>query len=96
MRRANWGLVLPALLLLAAACGEEQKADAPPPAELTREAIGHYCNMIVQDHEGPKGQIFLSGQPEPICGVSFEMSITLTSLPRIWNVSQGPRRRAAR
>ncbi|MDJ0944975.1 MAG: nitrous oxide reductase accessory protein NosL [Kiloniellales bacterium] len=81
MRRANRGLVLPALLLLVAACGEEQIAEAPPPAELTRDAIGHYCNMIVQDHAGPKGQIFLSGQPEPIWFSSVRDTLAFTLLP---------------
>ena len=81
MRRAYWGLVFPALLLLAAACGEEQMAEAPPPAELTREAIGHYCKMIVQDHKGPKGQIFLSGKPEPIWFSSVRDTLAFTLLP---------------
>ena len=81
MRRANWGLLLSALLLLTTACGEEQKAEAPPPAELTREAIGHYCNMIVQDHQGPKGQIFLSGKPEPIWFSSVRDTLAFTLLP---------------
>ena len=81
MRRAYGGLVFPALLLLAMACGEEQIAEAPPPAELTREAIGHYCNMIVQDHKGPKGQIFLSGKPEPIWFSSVRDTLAFTLLP---------------
>ncbi len=81
MRRAYWGLVFPALLLLAAACGEEQMGEAPPPAELTREAIGHYCKMIVQDHKGPKGQIFLSGKPEPIWFSSVRDTLAFTLLP---------------
>ena len=81
MRRAYWGLVFPALLLLTAACGEEQMAEAPPPAELTREAIGHYCRMIVQDHKGPKGQIFLSGKPEPIWFSSVRDTLAFTLLP---------------
>ncbi len=81
MRRAYGGLEFQALLLLAMACGEEQIAEAPPPAELTREAIGHYCNMIVQDHKGPKGQIFLSGKPEPIWFSSVRDTLAFTLLP---------------
>lgn len=49
---------LVALLLLAACDNGEQQAAKPAPQELTREAIGHYCNMIVADHHGPKAQLF--------------------------------------
>lgn len=81
MWRATRTLVILALLLLASACGEEQKAKAPPPAELTRDAIGHYCNMIVRDHAGPKGQIFLAGRPEPIWFSSVRDTLAFTLLP---------------
>ena len=80
MWHATGGLLLLALLL-ATACGEERTAEAPPPAELTRAAIGHYCNMIVQDHKGPKGQIFLSGKSEPIWFSSVRDTLAFTLLP---------------
>jgi copper chaperone NosL len=70
-----------AALLLLPACGEEQTAEAPLPQELTREAIGYYCNMIVQDHPGPKGQIFLSDRPDPIWFSSVRDTIAYTLLP---------------
>ncbi len=70
-----------AALLLLPACGEDQTAEIPLPKELTREAIGHYCNMIVQDHPGPKGQIFLSGQSDPIWFSSVRDTIAFTLLP---------------
>jgi copper chaperone NosL len=69
-----------AALVLLPACGEEQKAEAPLPQELTREAIGYYCNMIVQDHPGPKGQIFLSDRPDPIWFSSVRDTIAFTLL----------------
>ena len=73
-------LVLAALLLFPG-CGEDQKAEAPLPRELTREATGYYCNMIVQDHPGPKGQIFLSDKPDPIWFSSVRDTIAFTLLP---------------
>ena len=57
-------LLLAALLALAA-CSE----DVQPPPEavaMTEEAVGHYCQMIVLEHNGPKGQIHIAGQEHPL------------------------------
>ncbi len=50
---------------LLAACSEEA-ADIAMPVPLTDDAIGHYDQMIVADHDGPKAQIHLAGVPEPL------------------------------
>ena len=81
MWRRTLRLAVLALALTTTACGEEQVAEAPPPAELTREAIGYYCNMIVEDHSGPKGQIFLSDKSDPIWFSSVRDAIAFTLLP---------------
>ncbi len=81
MRALAFRLAALAALLLLPACGEEQAADVPQPRELTRAAIGYYCNMIVQDHPGPKGQIFLSGRADPIWFSSVRDTIAFTLLP---------------
>lgn len=78
-RRTLAGALLATLLL--AACDEPAEVAAPAPQELTREAIGHYCNMIVVDHKGPKGQIFLAGQEEPIWFTSVRDTVAFTMLP---------------
>ena len=70
-----------ALVALLAACEPEQAAVKPPPQEITREAIGHYCNMIVVDHQGPKAQIFLKDRPDPIWFSSVRDAIAFTLLP---------------
>ena len=60
-------LVIPVLALGAlAACQEEAAAPPPPPASMTAEAVGHYCQMDVLEHEGPKAQIHVKGLPEPL------------------------------
>jgi len=60
-------IALPLALLLAlAACKEEDEASRlPPPLELTEEAAGHYCQMIILEHEGPKAQVHVAGYPQP-------------------------------
>jgi copper chaperone NosL len=55
--------LLAGVVLVLGACNEE--VSAPQPAHLTRAAIGHYCNMIVADHPGPKIQIHENGKGEP-------------------------------
>ena len=67
--------------LLLTACEEDQVASVPQPQELTREAIGHYCNMIVLDHQGPKGQVFVEGSEQPIWFTSVRDTIAFTMLP---------------
>jgi nitrous oxide reductase accessory protein NosL len=63
-------------------CGDAaSSAAAPPPRELTGEATGYYCHMIVQDHPGPKGQIFVAGTPEPIWFSSVRDTLAFTMLP---------------
>ena len=63
-------------------CGDSQpKTAPPPPAKLSREAVGYYCGMIVADHPGPKGQIFLEGQEEPLWFTSVRDTVAFTMLP---------------
>lgn len=63
------------------ACSEDEAAEMPPPAKLTREAIGYYCNMTVVDHQGPKGQIQLKNRRDPIWFSSARDTIAFTLLP---------------
>lgn len=48
--------------LALAACQDEvtQITDAVP---LTPETVGHFCQMNLLEHEGPKGQVHLEGLP---------------------------------
>lgn len=51
------------------------------PHELTRDAFGCYCAMVVADHRGPKGQNFLSSRDGPIWFTSVRDAIAFTLLP---------------
>lgn len=72
--------ILLVLVLLLSAC-DQKTAEPPPPAALTAAAIGHYCNMPVAEHPGPKGQIFLRGQKEPVWFTSVRDTLAFTMLP---------------
>ncbi|WP_298817702.1 nitrous oxide reductase accessory protein NosL [uncultured Roseibium sp.] len=57
-------LALAAACLLAA-CQEEVQIAKPDAITLTPEAAGHYCQMTVLEHTGPKAQIHLTDMPFP-------------------------------
>ena len=54
-------------LLILAGCKEDSAALSVPDAvSLTEEAAGHYCQMVILEHQGPKAQIHLDGYPGPL------------------------------
>jgi copper chaperone NosL len=69
--------VLVALSL--SACKEE--AAKPNPQTLTDEAIGRYCGMMLTEHEGPKGQVYIQGISEPLWFSSARDVVAFTLLP---------------
>lgn len=48
--------------LLLSAC-QEDLAQNTDPLALTPETVGHFCQMNLLEHEGPKGQVHLDGLP---------------------------------
>lgn len=55
-------LLIAAAMLALVACKEEAAQDVAPMA-LTSDAVGHYCQMNLMEHEGPKAQAHLDGLP---------------------------------
>lgn len=57
------------VLLIAAIFLADCKDDlvqAPDPVALTSDSLGHYCQMAVAEHDGPKGQVHLEGFAQPL------------------------------
>ncbi|WP_119419706.1 nitrous oxide reductase accessory protein NosL [Desertibaculum subflavum] len=73
--------VIVSLATLLSACGEEKKAEIPPPQALPATAVGHYCGMLVAEHSGPKGQIILKSREAPIWFSSARDAFAFTMLP---------------
>lgn len=67
--------------LVLSACGQENSAEKPAPFALPDTAIGYFCGMTVTNHNGPKGQIFLKGQSEPLWFVSVRDTLAFTRMP---------------
>lgn len=59
-RLTPWLILTLALPL--AACKEEVAQDVTP-VELTAETLGHFCQMNLLEHPGPKAQVHLEGLP---------------------------------
>lgn len=61
-------LLFIALLPLALmGCKEDNAAlNIPEPVMLTEEAAGHYCQMVILEHQGPKAQAHLAGHMAPL------------------------------
>lgn len=77
----RWLIVL-ALALGLAACGEDdQTAEAPPPVTPTRDAVTYFGRMILVDHQGPKAQIHLKSQQEPLWFPAVRDAKAFTLLP---------------
>ena len=82
MRRALAPVAAALLALgLAAGCGDDDVVAKPAPVEPTREATGHYCGMILLDHQGPKAQIHLPDEAQPVWFSSVRDAIAFTMLP---------------
>lgn len=64
MMRA-FAVILPLFLLMG--CKDDVASVAvPDPLVLTAEAAGHYCQMVILEHQGPKAQVHLAGFPAPL------------------------------
>lgn len=46
-------------------CDDKEAARPPEPQEVTGESIAQFCNMSLDEHPGPKGQIFIRSDSHP-------------------------------
>ena len=59
-------LLLP-LVFVAVSCKDDTAQTSKPDAvTLTAEATGHYCQMEILEHQGPKAQVHLAGSLTPL------------------------------
>lgn len=79
--RLTWASMGLAMLMLAACDKAAPPAPPPSPAEVSGDATGHYCGMLLADHEGPKGQIHLASRDGPIWFSSVRDTIAFLRLP---------------
>lgn len=71
--------------LLLSACQEEVTQNTDP-LPLTPETLGHFCQMNLLEHEGPKGQVHLDGLPgAPLFFSQVSDLVTYLRLPEQTN-----------
>ena len=74
--------MLAALILIAALAGcRDEAAARPDPVALTDEATGHFCQMNLNEHPGPKAQVFLKDMPHPLFFSQVRDAIAYQRLP---------------
>jgi copper chaperone NosL len=70
------------LLLLVAGCSDQDSGGGTAsPVTLNSEALGHYCQMNVMDHDGPKAQVHLAGNQHPIWFVQVRDALAFDRMP---------------
>lgn len=77
MKRAPLAL---ALLLALAACKQEVVQDTGP-VEISDQTIGHYCQMNLSEHSGPKAQVHLEAIPDPLFFSQVRDAIAFSRAP---------------
>jgi copper chaperone NosL len=73
--------LLAALAALALAACKEEVGGRPLPVALTEEAVGHYCQMNLLEHPGPKAQVHLEGLPDPLFFSQVRDAIAYQRMP---------------
>ena len=58
--------VLIAVVLLSLPACRDDSAALPNPVAMTEESTGHYCQMELLEHPGPKAQAHLAGMDHPL------------------------------
>lgn len=68
------------LILFLAAC--KQEAQDISPVALTQDSVGHYCQMDLLEHPGPKAQVHLEGMPQmPLFFSQVRDAVAYSRLP---------------
>lgn len=74
-------ILLSCAVLALAACREDSTAALPAPVTMTEEAVGHFCQMEMLEHPGPKAQVFLDGLPYPLFFSQVRDAIAYDRMP---------------
>lgn len=81
MKRIRFLLLLLAAPLLVS-CKWNDDADAmPPPQKITNSSVAYFCSMSVNEHEGPKAQIFIRDMKNPFWFASVSDAFAFLFLP---------------
>ena len=74
-------VLIAALAALALAACKDEVAERPLPVALTAQSVGHYCQMNLLEHPGPKAQVHLQGLPDPLFFSQVRDAIAYQRMP---------------
>lgn len=74
-------LILAGALLALAACAPAGSDKPPLPVAMTEATLGHYCQMNLLEHPGPKAQVHLVGVAEPVFFSQVRDAIAYQRMP---------------
>jgi copper chaperone NosL len=80
MKRRLGPMLMLAVVALLSAC-EKDVSQNVQPQDMTPETLGHYCQMNLLEHPGPKAQVFLEGYPAPLFFSQVRDAIAYTRGP---------------
>lgn len=69
------------VMLLAAGCSDKSQSGRPTAVAMTDDALGHYCQMALSEHPGPKAQVHLEGLPNPLFFSQVRDAIAYKRMP---------------
>lgn len=73
-------LIIALFALTLAGCREEV-VERPFPVPMSAEALGHFCQMNLLEHPGPKAQVHLSGFSDPLFFSQVRDAIAYQRMP---------------
>lgn len=68
-------------LIALAGCSDDTTASIPKAVTMTEEALGHYCQMNLTEHPGPKAQVHLDGLAQPLFFSQVRDAIAYQRMP---------------
>jgi copper chaperone NosL len=71
-----------ALAAALAAC-DKTPANVPLPQEISESSTAQFCGMLLTEHGGPKGQVFVRDQSKPLWFASVRDTIAFLRLPEM-------------
>lgn len=81
MNRRVFIAVMLAAPWLASCKRDRDAAGLPPPREITESSVAYFCGMSLDEHSGPKAQIFIRGVSDPFWFASVRDAFAFLILP---------------
>lgn len=76
-----WYWLVLASALTASACKDQAQSVKPKAVAMTEDALGHYCQMALSEHPGPKAQVHLDGFQTPLFFSQVRDAIAYKRMP---------------